>query len=320
MELDSRHTASVSINGESIRRIREDKRLTQLYVAKVVGVTTDTVSRWENNRYPTIRRDNALKLAEALEVELDEILKQEDPPEEVVVEEEAIPRKRPWPLVIVLTILLLLVIISLLSTNSNQPPQIQAKRFLAPYAAPGSRVLIRVQISSDKPLKGMILREEFPVGWKLVASEPPASSLDNEIGKARWIFRKPQLRTAVAYLLEVPKDVELASSVELSGELIANPDGQRTAIPLQTDGKMEVQPLHWADTNGNLIIEDLEILEVSNLLDETGQLHLDWDRIESIWDAGGYQWHTEKAEFVPLYQAESPPESKTSTEHADMAQ
>ncbi len=54
---------SIAVDGTSLRRIREEKRLTQLYVSKVVGVTTDTVSRWENNRYPTIRRDNAVKLA-----------------------------------------------------------------------------------------------------------------------------------------------------------------------------------------------------------------------------------------------------------------
>ena len=151
----------------------------------------------------------------------------------------------------------------------------------------------------------MILREEYPAGWKLVASEPPASSLDNEVGKARWIFRKPQQQTSVAYLLEVPKDAEVDRSVELQGELIANPDGQRTAIPLQAVGQMIVKPLHWADTDGNLVIEDLEILEVSNLLDETGQLHLDWDQIEALWDAGGYRWDEKKSEFVPLSQAEA---------------
>ena len=75
-------TSSVAIDAVAIRRIREEKRLTQLYVAKVVGVTTDTVSRWENNRYPTIMRDNALKLAEALEVDLAIILKQEEESEE----------------------------------------------------------------------------------------------------------------------------------------------------------------------------------------------------------------------------------------------
>src|SRR4051794_38221369 len=69
----------VAIDGARIRTIREAKRLTQLYVASVVGVTTDTISRWENNRYPSIRRDNAEKLAGALEVTLDEIVRKEDP-------------------------------------------------------------------------------------------------------------------------------------------------------------------------------------------------------------------------------------------------
>src|ERR1700674_4404655 len=67
----------VAVDGVKIKSIRETKKLTQLYVASVVGVTTDTISRWENNRYPTIRRDNAEKLATALEVGLAEILRQE---------------------------------------------------------------------------------------------------------------------------------------------------------------------------------------------------------------------------------------------------
>ncbi|RMF44936.1 MAG: XRE family transcriptional regulator, partial [Deltaproteobacteria bacterium] len=66
---------TVSIDGRVIRQIREDKKLTQLYVAKVVGVTTDTISRWENNRYPSIKRDNALLLSEALEVPVETLLK-----------------------------------------------------------------------------------------------------------------------------------------------------------------------------------------------------------------------------------------------------
>ena len=65
---------TVFLDGSAAKQIREEKNLTQLYVSKVVGVTTDTISRWENNRYPTIKRDNALKLAEALEVEVEEIL------------------------------------------------------------------------------------------------------------------------------------------------------------------------------------------------------------------------------------------------------
>ena len=64
------------INGTKIRKIREEKGLTQLYLSEVVGVTTDTISRWENRRYPTIKMENAIRLAQALEVSLEEILEQ----------------------------------------------------------------------------------------------------------------------------------------------------------------------------------------------------------------------------------------------------
>ncbi|HSH14379.1 MAG TPA: helix-turn-helix transcriptional regulator, partial [Desulfurivibrionaceae bacterium] len=64
----------VRIDGAKARRIRENKGLTQLYVATVVQVTTDTISRWENRRYPTIKKENAEKLAEALGVELPALL------------------------------------------------------------------------------------------------------------------------------------------------------------------------------------------------------------------------------------------------------
>jgi transcriptional regulator with XRE-family HTH domain len=65
---------TVCLDGSAVRRIREEKKLTQLYVAKVVGVTTDTISRWENNRYPSIKRENALRLAEALETPVEDVL------------------------------------------------------------------------------------------------------------------------------------------------------------------------------------------------------------------------------------------------------
>ena len=63
----------VKIDGSKVRSLREAKGLTQLYIATVVGVTTDTISRWENKRYPSIKEENALKLAESLEVSLDEM-------------------------------------------------------------------------------------------------------------------------------------------------------------------------------------------------------------------------------------------------------
>lgn len=299
--MELRFAPSVAIDGAAIRRIREDKRLTQLYVAKVVAVTTDTVSRWENNRYPTIRRDNALKLAEALEVDIEAILKQEDVIEEEIFEVEEPQRKKYWPYILLLSVLLAGAAIYYFQKSVYHPPVIEAMRYLPPYAAPGSRILVRVKLSSDKPLKGMILREEFPAGWKLVEADPPPSSLDNLEGMARWIFRTPTTETSVSYKLEVSKDAILGEPISLSGELIANPNGGRFAVALENVGTMKVETLHWADTNGNQIIDDLEILEVSDLVDDAGQLHLEWDLIEKLWNAGGYQWDKKKNQFLPVH-------------------
>ncbi|HEY5672561.1 MAG TPA: helix-turn-helix transcriptional regulator [Malonomonas sp.] len=298
--MELRHAPSVAIDGAAIRRIREEKRLTQFYVAKVVAVTTDTVSRWENNRYPTIRRDNALKLAEALEVDIDDILKQEDVIEEEIFAAEETPATKRWPYLLLLAVLVGAAITYFAQENRYHPPVIEAKRYLPPYAAPGSRILVRVKLSSEKPLKGMILREEFPKGWKLVEADPLPSSLDNLEGMARWIFRSPTTQTSVSYKLEVEKNALLGEFVKLSGELIANPDGRRFEVALQDVGTMKVEALHWADTNGNQIIEDLEILEVSDLVAAAGKLHLEWDLIEKIWDTGGYQWDESKNQFVPV--------------------
>ncbi|MEJ2269824.1 MAG: helix-turn-helix transcriptional regulator [Desulfobulbaceae bacterium] len=70
----------VKIDGSKVRSLRESKGLTQLYIATVVEVTTDTISRWENKRYPSIKEENARKLAKALEVSLEEILEKEEEP------------------------------------------------------------------------------------------------------------------------------------------------------------------------------------------------------------------------------------------------
>lgn len=103
-----------------IRTIRETKKLTQLYVASVVGVTTDTISRWENNRYPTIKRDNAEKLAAALEVELTEILQQEGREEEIptpITEPASAPEGRLWLLPVLALVGVLVALAALFLTR-----------------------------------------------------------------------------------------------------------------------------------------------------------------------------------------------------------
>lgn len=293
---------SVAIDGDAVRRIREEKRLTQLYVSKVVAVTTDTVSRWENNRYPTIMRDNALKLAEALEVDLVAILKQQDDAElydTTNISNQA--KSNKWIYLLLLSGLVLIGLFYLLQQGKAPAVRVlNAKRLLPAYAAPGSQVFLQVELSAEKPLKGMILKETFPPGWHLVESQPVTSHLDVEAGVARWIFRKPLLKTRVFYILEVPESTLPGSDSKIIGELIANPDGQRFSAQLHSVGTMEVKPFHWADRNGDQVIDDVEILDISDLTDEADSIHLGWDLIEAIWEAGAYRWAAEKKQFVPF--------------------
>ena len=300
--MESFKPPSVAIDGDQIRRIREEKRLTQLYVSKVVGVTTDTVSRWENNRYPTIMRDNAINLADALEVDLEDILKREILDEETVV---APPVKKSylkiWLFGMLAATIVLFVSFLFLPRTVSSVPKLVAKRILPAYAAPGFKVLVRVELDVDENLKGMILKETLPVGWDLLASEPVASHYDSDTGIVRWIFRKPQTNTTVLYLLSVPSGVEIDSNVEIAGELIANPDKHRSVAVVNSVGKMKINFFHCADTNGDFIIDDLEILELYDLTEPVKNMDLGWDLVEQIWEADGYKWSIEKNKFVPVY-------------------
>lgn len=293
---------SVSINGDEIRRIREEGRLTQLYVAKVVGVTTDTVSRWENNRYPTIRRDNALKLAEALEVDLELIVKREEPaPDEVSVPDSSgnvrAPRRYMWAGLVMA--LLLVAFFTLFNPSPEPQILLSGYRHVPNFTAPGVRVPIRLEIISKKKLKGLIVREEFPPGWVLVEADPPPASLDNVNGSVRWMIRNPLQRKQIVYILQAPEKSKFDSLIDLHGEVVANPNGQRFSTSIPSTGTLKIAPLHWADMNGNSVIDDLEILDVSDMVDESEHIHFGWDLIEEMWDADAYSYDIEKYEFIP---------------------
>jgi transcriptional regulator with XRE-family HTH domain len=305
--MTSLDSSSVAVDGTALRRIREEKRLTQLYVSKVVGVTTDTVSRWENNRYPTIRRDNAVKLAEALEVDLDEILKKEvhvQPAQENLTPKSSI--NRFWPFAAVVLIFILLIWFFLPQQDVTFDPQLQAQRLLPPHVAPGHELLVQLELSTETPLKGMILKEEFPPGWNFISSEPRATSVDIVAGIARWIFRNPETPLSVFYRLGVPHDVQLENKIAISGELIANPDGQQFILPVSADQQTRIRPFHWADTNANYVIDDMEILIFSELTENTSELDDEWYLVEQIWHSGSYRWDDVNYHFVPTPAEESP--------------
>ena len=297
-------SSTVCIDSAEVKRIREGQQLTQFYVSKVVGVTTDTISRWENNRYPTIRRENALKLAEALEVSLGEILLK--PVEESVKEELPVQKKSPalWFMTIVLTLVALFVFFPLLGKSPSLPASVTAERILPDFAGPGSSIPVQIRMTHRERNEGIILREYFPKGWKIVQANPPASSLDNVNGVARWIIKAGDDRDRVVYLVQVDPAAKLNSEQRFQGEIVASRKGNQSAVPVQGESKIAVAPVHWVDADGDRRIDDGEMLEGSFTIEDMAGVHIDWDNLEELWDAGSYFWDEQKQKFLP--QSEQP--------------
>lgn len=291
---------TVSVDGNLARRIREEKKLTQLYVAKVVGVTTDTISRWENNRYPSIKRENALRLAEALEVPVEEVLQREtDADAEPLTTAPTV--RSPWRLLPLLLIPLIVAGVYLLTARSVPPPaSLAATRELPNFAAPGSTFPVRVHLEIANAPKGFILREHFPPGWKLIEAVPPASSLDNESGMARWILKPDEKLRRVSYLVRVDPKAVIGKMGEFSGEVIANPDGGSVPASVNGASRAKIANFLWADQNGDQIVDDAEMLQASDTLEQMRGIHLDWAALEEIWDAGSYSWDPKKERFLPV--------------------
>ncbi len=299
---DLSNQAGVEIDSEAIRRIREEKRLTQLYVSNVVGVTTDTVSRWENNRYPTIRKDNALKLAEALDVELERILKARDSIVDIAGNEADgdVKRSSLKKTIIIAGCLVVLVGAGVLFyLKLFLPVPITVLRYLPAYAAPGASVLIRVQVESEESMK-VILKEEIPAGWQLEGSFPEASKVDNAHGVVRWIFKHSPRDKNIYYRLRVASVVEASGKVPVSGSLVANYSGRQSQIEIPSIGQLKIAPYHWADSDGNNIIDDMEILSVSDYAEEAGDELVGWDQLEQLWEAGHYRWDMNQEKFIPF--------------------
>lgn len=300
-------SASVCLEGQALKRIREEKRLTQLYVSKVVGVTTDTISRWENNRYPSVRRENALKLAEALEVPIEELLLKPEP-----VPEPLPPAKAPWPWTVgglLLIIVLTGTLVALIGKLSRQPPppaSITAERILPGFAAPGAAIPVQVRMTQRSGEGGYILREYLPKGWKLLQSNPPASSLDNDNGMVRWIVKSGDDRERIVYLVGVDRNAKAGSVGIFQGEVVAGSGESQAAVPVQGVGQVAVAPILWADLNGDGRIDDGEMLEASHTVDAMAGVHLDWLELERLWNAGGYRWDDGKSRFVPVKPLDSP--------------
>ena len=312
---------NVKLDGDRVKQIREAKGLTQLYVATSVGVTTDTISRWENRRYPSIKRENALRLAETLEVDILEILEdmgpsdsEEEPDsrgerEETPQgkEEHAAPATGPYKggffsRTVVSCILISLVLLGLLAYlyfgSRNQPLEISARRILPRHSACGQTFPVIIQVSIE-PIgsRSLIVRDGSNAGILVLRGMPRFASRDEH--SVKWIYQGRIGTAMFMYLVRMDKKAKTGTRFCFNGQVTIRAS-KTISVVIGGNDKVEVSPYHWADTNSDLKIDDEEILNAYDLLSGINGAEKALKQVETIWAAGGYRWDPKTQDLLPV--------------------
>lgn len=295
----------VRIDGAKVKELREKQGLTQLYMATAVGVTTETISRWENRRYPSIKGDNAERLADALEVALTDILESdnsnspEEEAEEVLVEEPSPKIVKPTlsaglkrhlsVIFLVILVVVALQVAKYFSMSSQPVITVTANRILPPHVPAGQQFPILVNVESSAPVSfSLLLKENLPPGCEPETATPEFTSTGKDTGQVKWVSRLEGNKQIFAYLVKapiVPEDTELV----FNGRVLAGPMSGSNP-DTGGDNRLKISNFHWADHNRDNRIDDEEILIVYDLFGDIEGFDFNRDLIDEIWAAGGYGW------------------------------
>lgn len=321
----------VRIDGSRVRQLREQQGLTQLYVATAVGVTTDTISRWENKKYPSVKKENALKLAETLEVELNHILEMDGnkPPDETThhddeenatspdghetekdkqqmntADAEPPPHFSAKPRRFSLIAALIMIIAAGIAGSAwyfhqGRPDiRVTATRYLPDHAPPGSPFPVIISISCTASEKiSLILTEHIPAQAEILKAAPPWSASSPDRKKIKWITATSGPEVTICYMAATRKDTEPGTKIFFHGDVTSGIKGRETC-PVKGSDSMTPAPFHWADTNRDGQIDDEEILRVFDKLGSIKGLASGLDDIKRIWSSGGYGWDTEQNRYL----------------------
>jgi transcriptional regulator with XRE-family HTH domain len=282
---------SVAIDGSRIRSIRESKKLTQLYVASVVGVTTDTISRWENNRYPSIKRDNAEKLARALEVDVDEIVRPAEAPEpsDVTTPVQQVHRARFWVGAGIVALLVVVIAVYLMRNAPAASPT--AIRWTPHFASPGEVIPVEIKVTRKAgETLGFILKEKLPDGVRLVSSRPTSSTTGPADSSIKWLVPGGNSSVTISYTVRIPATALPGSGVKLGGQIVIRENGSNRNEAIGGNDTIRIGAYHWADSNGDGRVDDEEIMPAYYICEDMKGLGLDWKTIEAIWSGKGYRW------------------------------
>lgn len=300
----------IKVDGAKIKRLREEQGLTQLYLATAVQVTTDTISRWENRRYPSIKKENGMKLAEALNVSLEDLLEEETagtvegkdtedgsaimPGEREPARTQ--PGKKIWPILLLVVGVACAVLAYIwFSRPSPSTAIFSAERILPAHCIAGQPFPVIMKIVGD-PGKStaLIVRENIPPNATVKKITPAASAGGKKNEPIKWL-RKINGTEIFAYVVKVSgKDDEV---VNFSGTAAVSDASDESPPPIGGDTTIVIGPHHWADTDKDNVISDSEILSVYDQYGEIKGIDLDIDLIEEIWLGSGYKWNAATATF-----------------------
>jgi transcriptional regulator with XRE-family HTH domain len=282
-----RRPAGVAIDGDRVRQIREEQELTQLYIAEVVGVSVDTVSRWENKRTQAIRADNLRALAAALEVAVEEITLAEAAP--------GVPPPGRWRRWAVLAAMLAGAVAAGTAwwQWGGNRPELVALRRLPAYTAPGTAVpvVVTAQVLAGE-VHRVVLREQLPPGWQFVGAVPPPDQGPDDSGRLRWIVPVGGGRAAVAYVVRAPPGAPESSAHRFSGEVVtAGKEGRSVAVKGET--RIDLEYIYWADEDGDFQVGDGEVLDALERIEAVPDLGIDSSDLRTLWGEDEYEWDLE---------------------------
>jgi DNA-binding XRE family transcriptional regulator len=301
----------VKIDGAKIKLLREQQGLTQLYLATAVEVTTDTISRWENKRYPSIKKDNGLKLAEALNVQLEEIL---EGPEEEHTESCPIPAQPTNPrlpdtavdhvsagptknhfLMMLSSAGIVLVACVIFAWHFFYTPSFgsfSASRIIPPHSISGQPFPIIIEISGapDKAI-ALIIKETIPENGTIHSTSPIVTAGGLKNNQIKWL-QKTEKAAVYAYLVSVSGKNEDTATFSGTAAIRGNSE-----ISINGGNTIVINEHHWADTDADNVISDDEILAVYDQYSEITDIDLDIDLIEELWLGSKYFWDDSTSTF-----------------------
>ncbi len=292
----------VKVDGAKIKRLREEQGLTQLYLATAVHVTTDTISRWENKRYPSIKKENGIKLAEALNVSLEDLLEKDGTREsdslpsapsqtEVTLPHNtAISHKKTWYLLsLALTLLAAGSALLWYFFYSSPDFTITAERNAPEHCIAGEPfpILIKVSGVPEDKATSVIIRENLPANATILKISPELAGGSLKKDMIKWL-KKINTSTTFAYVISVAGEenekISFYGTAAISGDSGPPP-------PIVGSSITSISQYHWADSDKDNTISDSEILAVHDRYNEVEDIDIDIDIIEEIWLGSGYKWN-----------------------------